>query len=130
MIDWADTVRKLHHLGLWHATRYLAHVATVKDPANEAADVVQEAWLTLWRRGLSDTDRVKGLFVTTVLNLAANAARASRPVELRRGNGAKNNGLAHRQSRSTGFFPVQIFGTRIDEITMRDDVHPPSCGDE
>lgn len=130
MIDWAATVRKLHALGLWHATRYLAHVATVKDPTNEAADVVQEAWLTLWRRGLSDTDRVKGLFVTTVLNLAANAARASRPVDARKHRGEKSNGLAHRQAKTTSLFPIQIFGVRIAEITMFEDVHPPSCGDE
>lgn len=120
MIDWTDNFRKFNVLGLWHATRYLMMISTVKDPSEVARDVVQEAWLTMWRRG----QFTKGLFVTVVMGLASNAARDSRPIEIRR------IGSKPRQSRVTDTFPVQVFASYIGEVTFEEDIESPNCGDE
>lgn len=129
MIDWRATVKRYHSLGLWHATNYLKTVITVRDPWETAHDVVQDAWLTLWQK----EKFTKGLFVTVVLGLASNAARASRPIEMRRGAGDQHKASHAKrgaQAKVTGTFPVQVFGQMLDEITYDEETKAPSCGDE
>lgn len=128
MIDWDDNVRRFNVLGLWHATNYLKGISTVKDPIESARDVVQQSWLTLWRR----QKFTKGLFITTVLGLASNAARDSRPIEIRRVADQRGHAANGRrsQTRVTDAFPVQIFGGLLCEETKLDDIESPHCGDE
>lgn len=114
--EWRGFVRQYHALGIWHATRYLAGVRTTRDPWATAQDVVQSAWLALWRRG----EFTKGLFVVAVLGFASNAARADRPIDVRRTPGKR---------RTTSTFPVQVFGQRIEEVTFAEDIRGPTCGE-
>ena len=119
--EWEGYVKQYHALGLWHATRYLSTFTVIKDPYSSAQDVVQNAWAALWRRRVKFS---KALFITSVLGYASNAVRDSRPIEL---------GYARtkpRQSRITNSFPVQVFGRMIDEVTGRDEIKTPGCGDE
>lgn len=120
MIDWNDSVRRYNALGLWHATQYLKTIRTIKDPVETARDVVQDAWITLWKKGKF----TKGLFVTVVVGLASNAARDSRPIEL------TYKRTSDRNAKMTSVFPVQIFGGMIDEIIIDEEIKSPSCGDE
>lgn len=128
-IDWPAVVKQYHALGLWHAVRYLAAFSTVRDPSETAKDVVQGAWLALWRKQTFS----RALFVTVVMGLATNAVRAYRPIELRKGGGDtrdRSTRRGKRQERSTSTFPVQVFGVTIDEVTMTEDVKGSACGDE
>lgn len=126
MIDWGDVVTKYHNLGLWHATRFLATIWTVKDPAELARDVVQEAWLKLWK-----ADKfTKGLFITAVINLCITHAGRTKPIEVVRKGHGKRTGPKGDLTKLTSTFPVQIFGGLIGEVTSVDEIESPSCGDE
>lgn len=131
-IAWAVIVPQYHALGIWHAVRFLATIGTVKDPAETAHDVVQQAWIKLWRANKF----TKGLFVTAVINMAYTEAARTRPIETMRKRGKKQIPF-HRPgcecSTCTGaasMFPVQIFGGLIDEVTYDNEIHGSGCGGE
>lgn len=123
MINWSEEVKKYQSLGLWHATRYLAMFTQIKQPSIMAQDVVQEAWLSLWKK----KKFTKAYFITAVLGYASNAVRDSREIEL---NWKRGSGLKKTQERLTDTFPVQIFGGLLCEQTLEEDINLPGCGDE
>ena len=123
MIDWPAMVRQYHALGLWHATRYLATVGTVGDPATLAEDVVQQTWLRLWQEGRFS----KALFVTAVMGKAVDAARSTRPISLRPRSG-RTKSWGKPREKVTSTFPVQVFGTFISEIVMDEETDLSECG--
>lgn len=116
---WRVIFLKYHPLGMWHAMNYLKGVSTIRDPYEVARDVVQDSWVTMWKKGYFS----KALFITVIHALCSNAARSYRPIELRKVSDG-------RQSRTTNSFPVQIFGGLIGEVTTEEDIETPSCGDE
>lgn len=118
-LDWRRIFIKHHPLGMWHALNYLKSVSTIRDPYEVARDVVQDAWITMWRKRYFS----KALFITVIHALCSNAARSYRPIELRKVSDG-------RQRRTTNSFPVQIFGGLIGEVTTEEEIEAPSCGDE
>ena len=130
MIDWPETVKQYHRIGLWHATRYLSCYSHVGSPSTLAQDAVQQAWLELWKRG----EFTSGLFITVVYRRAEHVARAYRPVMLtmdrKRGGTRPGRKQGAPRKRETDTFPVQIFGCYIGEITYDEEVRGSRCGDE
>lgn len=122
MIDWEDTVRKHHALGLWYATRFFASISEVREPTELAHDAVQDVWRKLYEANKFS----KSLFITAVMNRCYTYAERKPVATLRY--------APSPYVRTTSTFPVQIFGTLLDgtllEETSEDVTSCPTCGDE
>ena len=132
-IDWKEAFLKYNTLGLFYATRLLATYSGIREPAELAHDVVQHAWLDLWRAGKFS----KNLFITSVLFDAQNAAASTKPIATYRVNSSPRRMPRHKIGCAcvlcgarASMFPVQIFGCYIGETTSLEDVDRPCCGDE